>query len=96
MLLFRLFVAIVLQPFFRFDLEDKNMPDNEWDSGGPSMWRVPVQTSGFRLPDWYKNIDPSVMEGIIELPLEISNFWSYKLSVTKRSAQVLLEALQRI
>ncbi|MFT5679847.1 MAG: hypothetical protein ACI8RZ_000752 [Myxococcota bacterium] len=56
--------AILLQPFYRFDLED--VPDN----ARPSMWRVPTQISAMEIPDWYTALDPEGWEGIIELPLD--------------------------
>ncbi len=58
-------VAIVLQPFYRFDLG----PIGEGQAR-PEMWRVPTQVSAMRLPDWYEQLDPDGWEGIIELPLE--------------------------
>ncbi len=58
-------VTIGVQPFYRFDLETKTN-----DGGGPTMWRVPTQTSSIVLPEWYAALDPSEKEGIIEMPLE--------------------------
>ena len=58
------FTLLVLQPFYRFDLEDNDL------SGTPSTWRIPIQSSGFKLPDWYLDLDPDGWEGIIELPLD--------------------------
>ncbi len=58
-------VAIVLQPFYRFDLG----PIGEGQAR-PEMWRVPTQVSAMKLPDWYAALDPEGWEGIIELPLE--------------------------
>lgn len=59
------FLAIGLQPFYRFDLETVRE-----DGGGPAMWRIPTQTSSIALPEWYAALDPALKEGIIELPLE--------------------------
>ena len=39
-------------------------------AGTPSSWRIPIQTSGFQLPEWYEELDPEGWEGIIELPLD--------------------------
>ncbi len=48
-----------------------------WDTGPvglgayePQMWRSSVPVSAIRVPDWYKQLDPTDMAGIIELPLE--------------------------
>jgi hypothetical protein len=57
--------AVVLQPFYRFDLG----PVDDFNAR-PSMWRVPIQVSAMRLPGWYGDLDPAGWEGIIELPLE--------------------------
>lgn len=57
-------LAMLLQPFYRFDLGPVG------GGGRPDMWRVPVQVSGFQLPDWYAGLEPDEWEGIIELPLE--------------------------
>jgi hypothetical protein len=57
--------AIVLQPFYRFDLGE--LGENQ---ARPEMWRVPTQVSAMRLPEWYEELDPEGWEGIIELPLE--------------------------
>ena len=54
--------ATVLQPFYRFDLENEELQ--------PEMWRIPTQVSGMRLPEWYEELDPTGWEGIIEMPLE--------------------------
>jgi hypothetical protein len=56
--------AVVLQPFYRFDLEE--VPDN----ARPSMWRIPTQISAMAIPEWYTDLDPEGWEGIIELPLD--------------------------
>ena len=53
---------VVIQPFYRFDLEDEYVD--------PEMWRIPIQASGMKIPNWYKELDSSSYEGIIELPLE--------------------------
>ena len=60
-----LLFAIVLQPFYRFDLEELA----EWDAK-PTMWRIPLQISAMKIPEWYQDLDPDGWEGIIELPLE--------------------------
>jgi hypothetical protein len=57
-------IAIILQPFYRFDLGPV-----EYEAR-PAMWRIPTQISSMKVPDWYKSIDPDGWEGIIELPLE--------------------------
>ena len=56
--------AIILQPFYRFDLEEVQA------NARPSMWRIPTQISAMSVPDWYTELDPEGWEGIIELPLE--------------------------
>ena len=53
---------VVIQPFYRFDLEDEYVE--------PEMWRIPIQASGMRIPNWYRELDNKSYEGIIELPLE--------------------------
>jgi len=58
-------VTIGLQPFYRFDLGPVAA-----GTARPAMWRIPTQISGFKLPNWYKELDPDGWEGIIELPLE--------------------------
>jgi hypothetical protein len=58
-------VATILQPFYRFDIG----PLNEFDAR-PSMWRIPIQISAMKIPQWYQELDPEGWEGIIELPLE--------------------------
>jgi len=60
-----LFLGVVVQPFYRFDLEEIA----EYDAK-PSMWRVPIQISAMKIPEWYQELDPEGWEGIIELPLE--------------------------
>ena len=60
-----LLFAIVLQPFYRFDLEELS----EFDAK-PAMWRVPLQISAMKIPEWYQKVDSEGWEGIIELPLE--------------------------
>lgn len=62
---FVLLFAIVLQPFYRFDLEELA----EWDAK-PSMWRIPLQISAMKIPEWYQELDADGWDGIIELPLE--------------------------
>ena len=57
--------AVVVQPFYRFDLG----PIDEFEAR-PSMWRIPTQTSSMRVPSWYQSLDPNGWDGIIELPLE--------------------------
>jgi len=58
-------LAVVLQPFYRFDLG----PVAE-GAAGPAMWRIPTQVSAMRVPDFYAQLgDEDVQEGIIELPL---------------------------
>ena len=47
---------VVLQPFYRFDLEDEYVD--------PEMWRIPIQASGMKIPKWYKELDSSSYEGI--------------------------------
>ncbi|MFT4979813.1 MAG: hypothetical protein ACI8S6_005725 [Myxococcota bacterium] len=56
--------AVILQPFYRFDLEDSEL------AARPAMWRVPTQISAIKLPDFYARLDPDGWEGLIELPLE--------------------------
>lgn len=56
-------VAVVVQPLYRFDLEDD-------DIARPLMWRVPTQISSIKLPEFYARLDPDGWEGLIELPLE--------------------------
>lgn len=56
--------AVILQPFYRFDLEEVQA------NARPSMWRIPTQISAMAVPDWYAELDPEGWEGIIELPLE--------------------------
>jgi len=58
-------ILTVLQPFYRFDLG----PLGEFDAR-PSMWRIPIQISAMKIPQWYQNLDSDGWEGIIELPLE--------------------------
>ena len=60
-----LLFGVIIQPFYRFDLEE--LGDND---AGPSMWRTPIQLSAMKIPEWYQNLDPTGWEGIIELPLE--------------------------
>lgn len=36
----------------------------------PTMWRAPLKVSGIRVPEWYQQLDPQQLGGIIELPLE--------------------------
>jgi hypothetical protein len=55
--------ATVMQPMYRFDLEDD-------DIARPVMWRVPTQISSIKLPEFYARLDPDGWEGLIELPLE--------------------------
>lgn len=57
--------SIVLQPFYRFDLEELGENDAR-----PAMWRTPIQISAMKIPDWYADLDKNGWEGIIELPLE--------------------------
>ena len=60
------FAATVVQPFYRFDVwGDLNVGE-----GGPSMWRVPTQVSSMQIPLWYRRLDATERQGIIELPLE--------------------------
>jgi len=56
--------AIILQPFYRFDLEDIEK------AARPAMWRVPTQISSIKLPEFYAKLDPDGWEGLIELPLD--------------------------
>jgi hypothetical protein len=56
--------AIILQPFYRFDLEEVS------ENARPAMWRIPTQISAMDVPDWYAELDPDGWEGIIELPLD--------------------------
>ena len=58
-------LAIVLQIFYRFDLDEVGD-----DQAGPAMWRVPTQVSAMKLPEFYAELDPDGWEGIIELPME--------------------------
>ncbi len=58
-------IAIVLQLFYRFDLETEGMGD-----AGPAMWRVPTQVSAMKVPKFYRQLDPEGWEGLIELPME--------------------------
>ena len=58
-------LAIALQPFYRFDLEDIGEGDS-----GPAMWRVPTQVSAMKVPEFYLELDPEGWEGLIELPME--------------------------
>ena len=60
-----LLFGVIVQPFYRFDLEELGAND-----AGPSMWRTPIQLSAMKIPEWYQNLDPTGWEGIIELPLE--------------------------
>lgn len=57
-------LAVILQPFYRFDLEDQEL------AAKPAMWRVPTQISSIKLPEFYARLDPDGWEGLIELPLE--------------------------
>ena len=59
------FIGIVLQPFYRFDLGPVGA-----QQARPDMWRIPLQMSSIRVPEWYKQRSASTWEGIIELPLE--------------------------
>lgn len=36
----------------------------------PTMWRAPLKVSAIRIPEWYQQLDPQAMGGLIELPLE--------------------------
>ncbi len=56
--------AVILQPFYRFDLEELH------GNTRPAMWRIPTQISAMKLPEWYADLDPEGWEGIIELPLD--------------------------
>lgn len=60
-----LLLGVVLQPFYRFDLEELGENDAR-----PAMWRIPTQISAMKIPEWYTDLDPQGWEGIIELPLE--------------------------
>ena len=60
-------LAIAIQPFYRFDLEDEDIAETD---GGPAMWRVPTQVSAMKVPEFYRELDPAGWEGIIELPNE--------------------------
>ena len=57
-------LAVILQPFYRFDL------GNVAKEARPEMWRIPTAVSAFALPSFYAKLDPRGWEGIIELPLE--------------------------
>jgi len=35
----------------------------------PDKWRAPVKVSGIRVPQFYRDLDPNEMGGIVELPL---------------------------
>lgn len=39
------------------------------DAIAPDKWRAPLKVSGIRVPDFYKNLDPEELGGIVELPL---------------------------
>jgi hypothetical protein len=39
-------------------------------SYAPQMWRPAVPVSAIEVPEWYRELDPTEMHGIIELPLE--------------------------
>lgn len=58
-------VAVSLQLFYRFDLDEVGE-----GTAGPAMWRTPTMVSSFELPEWYAELDPEGWEGLIELPLE--------------------------
>ena len=70
------FVGIILQPFYRFDLGP--VGDQQ---ARPDMWRIPLQVSSIRVPEWYKQRSSSTWEGIIELPLEQQQDFALHLSV---------------
>lgn len=55
--------AIVVQPLYRFDLEDREM-------ARPVMWRIPTQISSIKLPEFYARLNPDGWDGLIELPLQ--------------------------
>lgn len=59
------FAAVLTQPFYRFDPGEVAK-----GSIAPTTWRLPVQVSAFVLPEWYAGLDPTVKQGIIELPLD--------------------------
>ena len=58
-------LGIALQPFWHIDTGP--VPEGVQK---PPMWRIPTTVSPFSVPEWYRQLDPDVREGIIEIPLE--------------------------
>lgn len=56
--------ATMVQKLYRFEVQD--VPEGSFQ---PSRWRAPVKVSRIDVPEFYRQLDPNRMEGIIELPL---------------------------
>jgi len=56
--------ATLVQKLYRFEVQE--VPEGAFQ---PSRWRAPIKVSRVDVPAFYHSLDPSRLEGIIELPL---------------------------
>jgi hypothetical protein len=57
-------VSTLVQVFYRFETDD--VPEDAFE---PTRWKRPVKVSKIVVPDFYGTLDPSKLEGLIEVPV---------------------------
>ena len=70
----------VLQPMYRWGKGSVN----EGDGSDARELRSPIKANRIRVPDYYKQIDPNLAEGIVELPLDQQQDLTYYYQLVHR------------